>query len=486
MRSIFRRMALSLSKCLACVSASGAATGLLFALALWCPARPVAAAPLAGAAAEYVVMISLDGMPAYLVDDPKVSMPNLHALAKRGVRAAGMRVSNPSVTWPNHTTLVTGMQPRRHGVLANGVLVRGGPGVPVTIDPRRDKSELVRTNTVYDVAHAAGLTTAAIQWPCTRGATTIDNDFQEFFSPYGLKYTTPRLLEEMIADGILPKDSDTTYRSHGYPWFEHAWTSAACNLIAKHKPNLLLLHLLNCDGTHHQYGPQTQAGYTAVAYIDTCVARVLAALDAAGIAEKTAVLIVSDHGFTTTEKALLPNTILRQEGLLRATGSKIDEARVSIVPEGGVALLYFTDPATDAAARQKVRELFVGREGIADVIEPDRFAQYGLPDVRDWPQMSDMVLVAQDGYTFSAKVDDERFVAPSAQVGAYLGSHGFLATDPKMNALFIAAGAGLKQGVELDVIDNIDVAPTVARLLGINLPDTDGKVLAGALAEAKP
>ena len=80
--------------------------------------------------AEHVVMISLDGMPAYLVNDPKVSMPNLHALARRGVHAAGMRVSNPSVTWPNHTTLVTGMQPRRHGVLANGVLVRGEPGVP--------------------------------------------------------------------------------------------------------------------------------------------------------------------------------------------------------------------------------------------------------------------------------------------------------------------------------------------------------------------
>ena len=346
MRSIFHRPARSLSNCLACVSPFKAATVVFFALALGCSGRPSTAAPATGAPAEYVVMISLDGMPAYLFDDPKVSMPNLHALAKRGVRSGGMRVSNPSVTWPNHTTLVTGMQPRRHGVLANGVLVRGGPGIPVTIDPRRDKSELVRTATVFDVAHAAGLITAAIQWPCTRSATTIDNDFQEFFHPDGLNYTTPRLLQEMIDDGILPQDPDATYRSHGYPWFDHTWTSAACNLIAKHKPNLLLLHLLNCDTTHHQYGPQTQAGYTAVAYADTCVARVLAAIDAAGIGEKTAVFIVSDHGFTTTEKALLPNTLLRQEGWLRTTGSsKIEEARVSIVPEGGVALVYFTDPA---------------------------------------------------------------------------------------------------------------------------------------------
>ena len=319
---------------------------------------------------------------------------------------------------------------------------------------------------------------------------TIDDDFQEFFHPYGLRYTTPRMLEEMIADGILPKDPEATYRSHGYPWFDYTWTSAACNLIAKHKPNLLLLHLLNTDTTHHQYGPQTQAGYTAVAYADTCVARVLAAIDTAGIGEKTAVFIVSDHGFTTTDKALLPNGLLRQEGWLRAAGpSKIDEARVCVVPEGGVALLYFTDPTIDAAARQKIRDLFIGREGMATVIEPDRFAEYGFPDVRDWPQMADMVLVAEDGYCFAGKADDDRWVVPVAQVGAYIGNHGFLATNPKMNALFIAAGAGIKSGVELGAIDNIDVAPTAAQLLGVPLPDTDGKVIAGALAEgpgAKP
>jgi predicted AlkP superfamily pyrophosphatase or phosphodiesterase len=484
MRSMFQSPAGRLSILFASAPFGLTAAACLLATTVWCVARPLDAAP-----AEHVVMISLDGMPAYLVTDPKVSMPNLHAIAKRGVHAAGMKVSNPSVTWPNHTTLVTGMQPRRHGVLANGVLVRGEPGIPVIIDPRRDKSELVRTPTVFDVAHAAGMTTAAIQWPCTRSATTVDNDFQEFFHPDGLRYTTPRMLQEMVDDGILPKDPEATYRSHGYPWYDYTWTSAACNLIAKHKPNLLLLHLLNTDTTHHQYGAQTQAGYTAVAYADACVGRVLAAIEAAGIGDKTTVFIVSDHGFVTNDKALLPNSLLRQEGWIRTSGSnKIEEARVSVVPEAGTALIYFTDPKIDATERQRVRDLFVGREGIATVIEPDRFAEFGLPDVRDWPQMADMVLVAEEGYCFSGKVED-RWVAPVAQVGSPIGNHGYVNTNPKMNAMFIAAGAGLKRGVELDVIENIDVAPTVAHLLGVQLPDTDGKIMAGALTEdavAKP
>ncbi|HEY2250650.1 MAG TPA: alkaline phosphatase family protein, partial [Planctomycetaceae bacterium] len=296
--------------------------------------------PVVAAPAEHVVIISLDGFPAYLLDDPKESLPNLEALARRGVKTAGMRVSNPSVTWPNHTTLVTGVRPRRHGVLANGMLIRSEPGIPVTIDSRRDKSELVRVPTLFDVAHAAGLSTAGMAWPCTRNATALDDNFPDV--PESERYATPRLLEEMVADGILSKDIESALRGHSSPWYDNAWTTATTRLIAKRKPNLLLLHLLICDSTHHQYGPQTAAGYAAAAYADSCVGRVLAAIDAAGIGEKTAVFIVSDHGFITTEKALLPNSLLRQEGWLRATRpNKVEDARVSVVPEGGVALLYF-------------------------------------------------------------------------------------------------------------------------------------------------
>ena len=80
---------------------------------------------VSAAPTDHVVVISLDGMPGYMLDDPKALLPNIRRLAKEGVQApGGMKVSNPSVTWPNHTTMVTGVRPRRHGVLANGVLVR--------------------------------------------------------------------------------------------------------------------------------------------------------------------------------------------------------------------------------------------------------------------------------------------------------------------------------------------------------------------------
>src|SRR5262245_5930175 len=101
----------------------------LLVMLLSVPVAVSAAAP-----ARHVIIISVDGLAAYLLDDPKAALPTIRKLARDGALAeGGMKVSNPSVTWPNHTTLVTGVRPEKHGVLANGVLVRSGPGVPVFV-----------------------------------------------------------------------------------------------------------------------------------------------------------------------------------------------------------------------------------------------------------------------------------------------------------------------------------------------------------------
>src|SRR3954470_18174935 len=96
--------------------------------------------PLFAATAErHVILITLDGFPAYLWRDEMIPLPNLRKLAAEGAVANAMTVSNPSITWPNHTTLVTGVSPRIHGVLYNGLVMRGGPGHPNKIEPWVDK-----------------------------------------------------------------------------------------------------------------------------------------------------------------------------------------------------------------------------------------------------------------------------------------------------------------------------------------------------------
>src|SRR5688572_20795813 len=126
----------------------------------------------ARAADNHVVVIAIDGFPAYLLNDPAAPIPTIRKLAAQGAVAEGLRVSNPSVTWPNHTTIVTGVHPAKHSVLFNGVLTRGEPRRPVAVDPKRDQKDLIAVPTVYDMLHGKGLRTAAINWPCTRNAKT--------------------------------------------------------------------------------------------------------------------------------------------------------------------------------------------------------------------------------------------------------------------------------------------------------------------------
>jgi predicted AlkP superfamily pyrophosphatase or phosphodiesterase len=105
-----------------------------------------------------VVMISLDGLAGFYRDDPKAEMPTLRKLAELGATASSMKASTPTVTWPNHTTLVTGVTPARHGVVGNNYLDRA-TATPVVLigDPVLDKAQILRVPTIYDLAHAAGL-----------------------------------------------------------------------------------------------------------------------------------------------------------------------------------------------------------------------------------------------------------------------------------------------------------------------------------------
>src|SRR5687768_13944197 len=119
-----------------------------------------------GAAAEHVILIIVDGFPSRMFHDKRTHVPNIRALAEEGAVAEGMKVSNPSVTWPNHTTLISGVRPRKHSVLFNGVLVRDID--QVRVDGNKTAVELVAVPTAFDLLHAAGMKTAGVNWPCTR------------------------------------------------------------------------------------------------------------------------------------------------------------------------------------------------------------------------------------------------------------------------------------------------------------------------------
>ena len=170
----------------------------------------------------------------------------------------------------------------------------------------------------------------------------------------------------LIAEGILPNDPEATYRSHSFPGIDDTWTPAACYLIAKRKPNLLLLHLL--IATACITIRSANAGRLYGRGLCRRLCRPRAGGDRCGRHRR------EDRGLHRRRpwlhhhrKGPATQQPAAAGGLAEGDrAGKIEDARVYVVPEGGVGVLYITDPAIDAAARQKIRDLFVGREGIAD------------------------------------------------------------------------------------------------------------------------
>ena len=130
-----------------------------------------------------------------------------------------------------------------------------------------------------------------------------------------------------------------------------------------------------------------------------------------------------------------------------------------------------TVPDANGDVMARARKALAGIEGIDTVIEPADYARYGLPLPSENNQMGALFVTAKEGYAFTAPATDP--VVSDATEGG-LGAHGYLSSDPDLGAIFIASGAGVKRGVTLGAIDNLDVAPTVAALLGIPLPNVEG------------
>jgi predicted AlkP superfamily pyrophosphatase or phosphodiesterase len=420
---------------------------------------------------RHVVLISLDGFPAAMWRDPALPAPNLRRLAAEGAQTEAMTVSNPSITWINHTTLVTGVNPRRHGVLFNGLLTRGEGGVP-KIEQWAEKDRMVQAPTLYDVAHEAGLTTAESDWVAVTKAKTIDWSFPELPSLEG------KVEREMIAEGAF-REEEVQWMQFGpgrknVAWLDEAWTRAARFILERHRPNLLLYHTLNSDAVHHTYGAGTMASYTALAYADRLVGDVLQSLDKSGLRESTTVVVATDHGFKKVSKVVYPNVLLRDAGLLRTKGTNVVEWDAYCMPQGGMSFVYVRDAKRRAELLPRLKALFQKSEGIERVIDGEDGPSLGMPTPSENAGMGDLVLYAKNGYAFKAGNVGEEAVAPST---GYLGTHGYLNTDSELDGICIFSGNGIRKGVVVNRMSNLDVAPTVAKILGLRLPKTEGRIL---------
>jgi predicted AlkP superfamily pyrophosphatase or phosphodiesterase len=426
------------------------------------------------AASEHVIMISIDGLvPDYYTAPERVGLraPNLAMLKKGGAFAEGVEGVYPSVTYPAHTTLVTGVNPARHGIVQNRIFE------PPT-EPQTGAwywyADALKSETLWTVAKKAKLKTAAVGWPVT-ALSEIDYNYPEIWVPdektinweRAIPYSTPGLIDKARAATSLNKETTTDGRRTAISEF----------IITEYKPNLLLIHLIDLDSAHHKFGPRKPESIAVAEQEDGYLGRILEATRKAGIFEKTTFFIVSDHGFMAIDKKFEPNVLLAKEGLLRTDASQKSSGwKAAAWPAGGSCAIVLRDP-NDKETAAKVASLFKQVAARKDGPLYRVLSRAELDRLGAVPTAT-LMLDAAQGYSFGEEVTGPEVHDSAAD---YRGTHGYLPTRPEMRSSLIIYGAGARARARLRLARMIDIAPTAAAALGLNLAKAEGVVKAELL-----
>jgi len=443
---------------------------LLLAIAVGC-ARPTATTP--PATSEHVIVVSVDGlMPEVYLrpDELGLAVPTLRALKAAGAHSPGLRGVFPTVTYPTHTTMVTGVEPGAHGIVAN-----------LPLDPLQKNADGwywyaqdIRAPTLWAVAEAAGRRTAAVFWPVTVGARV------SWLVPEYWRSRTAdddKLIAALSTPGLLPAVQAR------FPGFaaeftperrsDAGLTDIAVHLIERERPALLLLHIFDVDSSQHGFGPRSREALATIEVADAQLARLIAAAKQAGTWERTTMVVVSDHGFLPISRRVKPGVLLAGLGLVDLDGEHPREWRVGMSLSGGQAYLYLKDPADDAA-RRAIVEAFT-----ALTSQPDsgvlRLYTHDEIVARGGDPTAALALEAAPGFAFAGGYTGPATEDAPAQ---YRGTHGHDPARPEMAAALVIVGPGVRPGREIANARMIDVGPTVAALLGLALPAATGEPLA--------
>jgi arylsulfatase A-like enzyme len=227
---------------------------------------------------------------------------------------------------------------------------------------------------------------------------------------------------------------------------------------------------METDAAQHAEGPGSPAAVAAIERIDGHVGAIVRAVEDAGIRQRTAVLVTGDHGFSRVHTLIQPNVVLREHGWLTTDG----RGRVASWEAAAHATaIRLRDPGDRALARRIERvfqDLAATRyRGIFRVVPRAELDELGA-----YPEAAFFVEPAEGYYVSDAVTDGAVLVGTMRR-----GAHGFLPTEPRMHTGLIAAGAGIRAGVPLPLVRQIDLAPTMARLLGFDMPDADGVAMVG-------
>jgi predicted AlkP superfamily pyrophosphatase or phosphodiesterase len=375
--------------------------------------------------ARTVLLVSVDGLRADVIGTG--AMPTLDALAAHGVHARWMNPSYPSLTFPNHYTLVTGLRPDHHGIVNNTM------HDPVLGDFSLRNREAVSDarwwggEPAWVTLQRHGGTAATMFWPGSEAPVAGQHPTR--WLPFDGSVTANARVAQVLA------------------WLDQP-----------RPPRLLTLYFDKVDHAGHDHGPHSPEVRAAQAMVDAALARLLEGLEARGLRDDIDLLVVSDHGMA----AVLPGQRVFLDDWLAEAGLSIDD--VDVVSAGAVAGVSPVGERQAAAATA-----LVGPHAHAEcwpkAALPARW-HYGTH-----PRVPAIVCQAEDGWRIATRPPAD---ASWRYPDHVTGSHGYDPASPTMRAVFVADGPGFADGATLAPFDNVDVYPLLMRLLDVPARPNDG------------
>ncbi len=388
---------------------------ILLALAFACA---VPAAQRRADPPPILILISFDGWRADYFD--RVPSPNLHALAERGVHAKGLIPSFPALTFPNHYTLVTGLYPAHHGIIANTMR---DPSMPERFSMSAETAKDAawwNAEPLWVTAIRQGRRAATMFWPGTEVA--IGGVRPTYWKPYDKKFLTADRVAQTMAWLALPEAE---------------------------RPSFITVYFDEVDTAGHDFGVASPELVTAAAHLDDALGQLVAGVRRLGLEDHTSIVVVSDHGMAplSYDRVVYLDTL-------------IDLSTVDITESGGLLFVTPRDGDVDALYRR-----LHGKHPALAIYKREQ-----LPSrlhFRDNPRIPPIIGIPDDGWSVTS---GQRLT--EKELGA--GAHGYDPANRNMQTLFVAAGPTLRRGILVPAFENVHVYELLCKLLRITPVKNDG------------
>lgn len=425
---------------------------------------------------NHVVLISVDGFRPNFYLEAQWPTPNLKMMVREGVHAAGVRGVFPSVTYPSHTTLITGAMPISHGIYYNS------PFEPEGQTGRWYwESNLIKTPTLWDAVRASGKKSASLIWPVSVGAP-IDYNLPEVWTldrSYGRIESmrdneNPKGLLKEMEEEVLGKLNVTTFNGD-YLNREDRTGEMGAYLLEEYEPNLMTIHLIGTDHFQHEQGRDGEKVHTAIAAVDRAIGKIMEAAKRAGIEDETTFIITGDHGFVDIHSALTPNIWLVEEGLMEDKENR-GNWKAAFHTSGASAFLYLKNPKDKKSLNivwKKLEALPGKYKKLFRIVEREELDQIGA-DPNAALALTPIEGIAMSGATHGAVL--------RARSG---GTHGYFPDFPNIETGFVAWGAGISSGRTVEKMGLEDVAPIVAKLLQLDFKPLKGVLYPGIMKKTE-